>query len=53
MLAAVLSVLTIFLIIAAGFFLARRKFFTPATGEVFMKTLSETPVRGMAPAGLP
>lgn len=39
MLAAVLSVLTIFLVIAAGFFLARRKFFTPAAGEIFARTV--------------
>jgi malate permease and related proteins len=39
MLAAVLSVLTIFLIIAVGFFLARREFFSPATGEVFARTV--------------
>ena len=29
----------------------RKLVFLPATGEVFMKTLSETPVRGMAPVG--
>ncbi len=28
----------------------RKIVFLPATGEVFMKTLSETPVRGMTPA---
>ena len=30
----------------------RKLVFLPATGEVFMKTLSETPVRGMGPSGL-
>ena len=39
MLAAVLSVLTIFLIIGVGFFLARREFFSPETGEIFARTV--------------
>jgi predicted permease len=39
MLAAVLSVLTIFLIIGVGYFLARREFFSPEAGEIFARTV--------------
>jgi len=39
MLAAILSVLTIFLIIGVGFFLARRNFFGPSSGELFARTV--------------
>ena len=39
MLAAVLSVLTIFLIIGVGFFLARREFFSPVAGTLFARTV--------------
>jgi malate permease and related proteins len=39
MLAAILSVLTIFLIIAVGFFLTRRGFFDEATGRLFTRTV--------------
>jgi malate permease and related proteins len=39
MLAAVLSVLTIFVIIALGFFLTRWKFFDDATGRLFTRTV--------------
>ena len=47
MLAAVLSVLTIFLIIAVGFFLARREFFSADTGEVFARTVVNVAVPAM------
>jgi hypothetical protein len=39
MLAAVLSVLTIFLILGVGFILARRNFFSPESGEIFARTV--------------
>lgn len=39
MLAAFLSVLTLFLLLGAGFVLARRGFFAPEAGELFARTV--------------